>query len=86
MSPWDKLLERPHSRGHFVQLYDGDRAALAENAGQYLWEGLRRGEGVLVIATAENHESFARRLTDLGADVAQSAGNSCCATRGRCSP
>ena len=24
MSPWERLLERPHSRGHFVQLYEAD--------------------------------------------------------------
>jgi hypothetical protein len=43
MSPWEKLLERPHSRGHLVQLYQAGEAALAKNVAHYLWEGLRRG-------------------------------------------
>jgi hypothetical protein len=70
MSPWEKLLERPHSRGHFVQLYEADEVALTESVGFYLWEGLRRGEGVLVIATPEHQELFARQLNHLGADLA----------------
>lgn len=69
MSPWEKLLERPHSRGHFVQLYEADEVALTKNVGRYLWEGLRRGEGVLVIATPEHQEFFFRHLEHFGADL-----------------
>jgi hypothetical protein len=69
MSPWEKLLERPHSRGHFVQLYEADEVALAKNVGFYLWEGLRRGEGVLVIVTPEHRDLFSRYLARSGADV-----------------
>jgi hypothetical protein len=69
MSPWEKLLERPHSRGHFVQLYEADEGALTRNVGTYLWEGLRCGEGVLVIATPEHEELFREHLQRLGADV-----------------
>jgi hypothetical protein len=69
MSPWEKLLERPHSRGHFVQLYESDEVALTKNVGHYLWEGLRRGDGVLIIATPEHQELFSRRLDRLGADL-----------------
>lgn len=72
MSPWHKLLEHPHAGGHFVQLYAADDTALVKNAGRYLWEGLRRGEGILVIATAEHQQSFSRHLTTLGADIQQS--------------
>jgi len=71
MSPWHKLLEHPHAGGHFVQLYAADDTALVKNAGRYLWEGLRRGEGVLVIAAAEHQQSFSRHLCTLGADVQQ---------------
>jgi hypothetical protein len=71
MSPWQKLLEQPHPRGHFVQLYEADEAALTENVGRYLWEGLRRGEGVLVIATPEHEELFSRRLDCLGVNLAE---------------
>ena len=69
MSPWEKLLEQPHSRGHYVQLYEADEAALARNVGHYLWEGLRRGDGVIVIVTPEHRELFGRHLDNLGADL-----------------
>lgn len=69
MSPWEKLLERPHSRGHFVQLYEADEGALAKNVGLYLWEGLRRGEGVLIVVTPEHKELFSHQLSQLGADL-----------------
>jgi hypothetical protein len=75
MSPWEKLLERPHSRGHFVQLYETSEEALTKNIGQYLWQGLLRGDGVLVIATPEHEELFCRHLADLGADVAALRGS-----------
>src|ERR1700691_1581368 len=75
MSPWEKLLEQPHPRGHFVQLYEADEGALTKNVGQYLWEGLRRGDGVLVIATAEHQELFCRHLDGLGADLAAALGS-----------
>jgi len=74
MSPWERLLERPHSRGHFVQLYEADEVALTKNVGHYLWEGLRRGDGVLVIATPEHQELFSKHLDSLGADLAQAIG------------
>jgi hypothetical protein len=69
MSPWEKLLERPHSRGHFVQLYQADEPALTRNVGLYLWEGIRRGDGELVIVTPEHRELFCRQLDHLGADT-----------------
>lgn len=69
MSPWERLLERPHSCGHFVQLYEADEVGLANNVGRYLWEGLRRGEGVMVIVTPEHRELFSDRLADLGANL-----------------
>jgi hypothetical protein len=69
MSPWEKLLERPHPRGHFVQLYEADEVALAKNVGLYLWEGLRQGEGVLVIATPEHQELFSGHLDHVGANL-----------------
>jgi hypothetical protein len=69
MSPWQKLLERPHCRGHYVQLYEADELSLTKNVGLYLWEGLRRGEGVLVIATPEHRDLFCAHLDHFGADV-----------------
>jgi hypothetical protein len=69
ISPWEKLLEEPHPRGHFVQLYVADEAALAKNVGRYLWEGLQRGDGVLMIATAQHQDLFCGHLDRLGADL-----------------
>jgi hypothetical protein len=70
MSPWQKLLERPNSGGHYVQLYEADETGLANNVGHYLWEGLRRGEGGLLIVTPEHQALFCRYLDGLGADLA----------------
>jgi hypothetical protein len=75
MSPWQKLLERPHTGGHYVQLYEADKAGLTRNVGHYLWEGLRRGEGVLLIATPEHQALFMRCLDGLGADLGTLLGN-----------
>jgi MEDS: MEthanogen/methylotroph, DcmR Sensory domain len=69
MSPWDKVLEAPDPQGHLVQLYQADEQALARNVSQYLWEGYRRGDGLLVIAGAEHSEAFRRKLEALGADT-----------------
>src|SRR5579884_2233615 len=71
MSPWKKILERPPTGGHFVQLYEADEAALTRNVASYIWEGLRRGEGVLVIATPEHRDLFTRQLAEYGANVSQ---------------
>ena len=69
MSPWEKLLERPQARGHFVQLYQADELALSKNVGLYLLEGLKRGDGVLVIVTPEHRELFSQQLDHLGANT-----------------
>jgi hypothetical protein len=69
MSPWKKLLERPESNGHLVQMYEADEQALVSNVGQYLWEGHKRGDGLLVIASAANTEAFRAELEKHGADV-----------------
>lgn len=69
MSPWERLLDHPHPRGHFVQLYNADEASLTNNVARYLWGGLRAGEGALVIVTPEHWELFSRRLPQLGAEL-----------------
>jgi hypothetical protein len=68
MSAWNQLLECPHSRGHFVQLYQADEPALIKNVGRYLWGGLRRGDGALIIATPDHSERFCREVELLGGD------------------
>ena len=69
LSPWFKLIERSHPGSHFVQMYEADESALTENVCHYLWEGLRRGQGCLVIATAEHQQLFREHLKRLGADL-----------------
>jgi hypothetical protein len=69
MSPWEKLLERPHSRGHVVQLYEPvDEVSLTANVSRYVWEGLKRGDGALVVTTPIHRELFCEQLARLGAD------------------
>jgi hypothetical protein len=68
MSPWNKLLEAPGPQGHLVQLYQANEGALTRNVCQYLWEGYRRGDGLLVIAGGDHTKGFRDRLEDLGVD------------------
>jgi hypothetical protein len=43
---------------HFVQLYDSQPSSLAANVGLYVSEGLRRGDGVVVVCSREHRLSF----------------------------
>jgi MEDS: MEthanogen/methylotroph, DcmR Sensory domain len=70
MSPWERLLEKPHARGHVVQLSPrDDRQSLIRNVTLYLSQGLSRGQGVLVIATPEHWKGFTQELNRLGAEI-----------------
>lgn len=71
MSPWQKLLERPRSREHFVQLYGTGEPSLARNVGTYLAEGLNRGDGVLLIATPAHRSAFLAHLDEQGVNHEQ---------------
>ena len=62
MSSSTNFLENPHPRGHLVQLYEGDEQRLTRNVCNYLWEGLKRGEGLVVISTPEHRDEFMRQL------------------------
>jgi hypothetical protein len=56
------------SNEHLVEFYKADELSLVRNVTAYLRDGLRRGEGVLVIATREHRDAFAAELTsDLAA-------------------
>lgn len=70
MSPWDRVLERPQARGHFVQLYDSESTALIRNVTRYLCEGVKSGDSMLVIATPEHWELFCRAIELKGFDPA----------------
>jgi len=62
MSSCPELLDRLQPEEHVVQLYGKDDRLLILNVGRFLSEGLRRGDGLLVIATAEHRSSLARQL------------------------
>jgi hypothetical protein len=62
MTSCTELLTHTQAEAHFVQLYGKDDRLLTANVSRYLSEGLRRGEGLIVIATAEHRSSIAREL------------------------
>jgi hypothetical protein len=49
-----------------VQLYGNDDRLLSQNVGRFLSEGLKRGDGLLVIATPEHRTSLTRYLRSEG--------------------
>jgi hypothetical protein len=72
MTPWDNLLQRPQPEaGHFVQFYGTDDSLLTRNITLYLSEGLKRGEGALVIASGQRNEALVAHLRDAGAEPEQ---------------
>ena len=72
MSPCEKLLEKSEPEGgHLVQFYGTDDRLLTKNLTFYLAEGLKRGEGALVIASAERNDGLVRHLQQAGVDAEQ---------------
>jgi hypothetical protein len=64
ISSCPELLDRLEAEEHVVQLYGSDDRLLTTNVGRYLEEGLKRGDGLLVIATPEHRSSLARHLSN----------------------
>lgn len=62
---WQSVLTSPAPGQHIAQLYT-EPGFLARAAGQFAGEGLRRGEAVILIATAPSWQAIARRLEDDG--------------------
>lgn len=60
---------RAASQQHLVQFYAADEPMLARNVSRFLWDGLKGGDGLLVIAAPERSEALAHQLTKTGADV-----------------
>jgi hypothetical protein len=58
MSSCAELLDGLGPEEHVVQLYGADDKLLVDNVGHFLGEGLRRGDGILVIATPEHRISL----------------------------
>ena len=57
-------------RDHVVQFYGADEE-LAVTVGGYLAEGIRSGDGILVVATAPHRRAFAAALAHAGLDPAR---------------
>jgi hypothetical protein len=64
MSSCPELLDRLQSEQHVVQLYGTDDRLLTSNVGRFLAEGLKRGDGLLVIATPEHRSTLSRQLKE----------------------
>ena len=62
MSSCAALLDRLEPEEHVVQLYGDDDRLLTQNVARFLGEGLKRGDGLIVIANAEHRGSVARYL------------------------
>ena len=73
MSSWADLLARSDPGAHLVQLYGEDDQSLARNVSQYLAEGLRRGDGVVLISTPEHTSAIARHLVEMAPDMTSEA-------------
>ena len=65
---YDQLLIDGEPEGHVVQLYDADEELLIRNVSTYLSEGLKREDGLVVVASSEHLKHIPRRLEELGAD------------------
>lgn len=64
MSSCGELLDRLGPEQHVVQLYGTDDRLLTRNVGRFLSEGLRRGDGILIIASPEHRTSLTRALRE----------------------
>jgi hypothetical protein len=62
MSSWTELLTHAESGDHVAQLYGEDDQLLAKNVSRYLAEGMRRLDGLIVIATGGHIQAIARHL------------------------
>jgi hypothetical protein len=69
---WPQLLRAPASGDHFAQVYRDERF-LCEAVAEYAGTGLRRGEGVILIATPAHRAAFMRQLEFDGIPAADDA-------------
>ena len=67
MTSWTELLSQAAPGDHVVQLYGEDDQFLAKNVSLFLGEGLRRRDGLIVIATPGHTQGIARLLRQEGA-------------------
>ena len=73
MASWAELLSGAEPGEHVVQLYGDDDQLLTRNVSRYLAEGLRRGDGLVVIATPEHTRGVVRQLVEGSSGAALAA-------------
>jgi hypothetical protein len=64
MTSCAELLDAIEPKEHVVQLYGTDDRLLTRNVARYLSEGLKQGDGLLMIATAEHRTTVTRLLRE----------------------
>jgi DcmR-like sensory protein len=62
MASWGELLDQAKGGEHLVHLYGEDDQLLARHVSRYLAEGVRRGDGLVVIATPEHAAAIRQQL------------------------
>jgi hypothetical protein len=67
---WSSVVETAGPRAHLVQFYGEDDRFFVRNVCRYLSEGLRRRQGLLVVATPAHTEAFALQLANAGPSAA----------------
>src|SRR5437660_620018 len=70
----DHILAHAEPGGHYVQFYQADEPRLNRNVGRFLWEGLLRGDGLLVVSTPQRRLSLLDNLRRVGADILTALG------------
>ena len=73
MSSWTELLTHAEPGDHVVQLYGADDQLLAKNVSRYLAEGMKRLDGLVVVATPPHTHAIARHLAEEGAGATREA-------------
>jgi hypothetical protein len=68
MLPCGSLPESQEPHGHLVQFYQADEAFLIRNVVDFLIDGWKQGEALLVITTPERHTAFSEGLRESGID------------------
>jgi hypothetical protein len=68
MLPCENPSKNREPHGHLVQFYQADEPVLTSNVTEFLLEGLKQGDALLVITTPERNTAFARSLRESGID------------------
>jgi len=66
---WSSVLETAGPRAHVLQFYGKDDRFFVRNVCRYLAEGLKRREGLVVVATPAHADAFLLHLTNADSSV-----------------